>query len=156
MQGRVLAIDYGERRVGLAVSDPLRMLARRLVTIDRAPSDNAGVIRTVLTVCDDLEVATIVVGLPLRTDNRHSDITEAAIAFAEELRQQTLLPVELFDERFTSSLAHHYLKETGGTRRKGKHNKGMVDQVAAEILLQDWLDRARKDAVDTDRIDREP
>lgn len=138
MQQRVLGIDYGTRRVGVAISDPLRLFARRLTTIHRKANDGGALVDQVLELVKQNDVDTIVVGLPSRTDGRESEIKNEASAFAESLQQASSCHVELFDERYTSVLAERVLVETNHKKRK---DKGIVDQVAAEILLQDWLDR---------------
>ncbi len=140
MQQKVLGIDYGTRRVGVALSDPLRLFARRLTTIHRRGDDSDALILKIAALAREHDVDTIVVGLPFRTDGRESEIKNEASAFAALLEQATPCKVELFDERYTSVLAERVLVETNHKKRR---DKGLVDQVAAEILLQDWLDRER-------------
>ncbi len=140
MQKRVLAIDFGMRRVGVALSDPLRLFANRLLTIVRTRDDGVGPVDAIVELCKLHDVDTVIVGFPIRTDGGESDITKAAAAFMEALKQATSHRVELFDERYTSILASRVIIET---RTKKKRDKGLVDRVAAEILLQDWLDRER-------------
>lgn len=138
---RVLGIDFGMRRVGVAISDPLRLFARRLVTLDRQRPGADEPVDEIARLCAEHQADTIVVGLPARTDGRESEMAERASAFAEALRQTTDCRVELYDERYTSVLASRVILET--VSKKKKRDKSLVDRVAAEILLQDWLDRER-------------
>ena len=143
MNKRVLGIDYGTRRVGIAISDPLRLLARRLETVTRRHGDEPGPVDHVAALCREYDVDTIVVGLPLRTDGRESPIADEAVVFAEALRDKTELTVEMFDERYTSQIAGRVIAETGAGKRGKKRDKELVDRLAAEILLQGWLDMQR-------------
>lgn len=139
----MLGIDYGTRRVGIAISDPLRLIARRLETVIRSHGDAPGPVGRVASLCLEHDVDTVIVGLPLRTDGRESPIAEEAIVFADALRDETGLTVELYDERYTSQLAGRVMVETGAGKRGKKRDKELVDQLAAEILLQGWLDTQR-------------
>ena len=143
MKKRVLGIDYGTRRVGIAISDPLRLIARRLETVTRSHDDAPGPVDHVVSLCREHDVDTIVVGLPLRTDGRESPIAEEAVLFADALREKTGLTVEMFDERYTSQLAGRVIVETGAGKRGKKRDKELVDRLAAEILLRGWLDTQR-------------
>ncbi len=137
---RALGIDFGLRRVGLAISDPLRLFARRLKTLDRAGQDDASLAGEIAGICEEYAIDTVVVGLPVRTDGRDSEMAEAATRFAEALSLSLSCKVELYDERYTSLLASRIILETAQNK---KRDKGLVDRVAAEILLQDWLDREK-------------
>lgn len=143
MNKRVLGIDYGKKRVGIAVSDPLRLFARRLDTITRVHGDEPGPVDHIVSLCIENDVDTIVVGLPLRTDGKESTIAEEAIQFADALREKANIQVEMFDERFTSQLASRVIVETGAGKKGKKRDKSLVDKIAAEILLQEWLDAQR-------------
>ena len=140
MHKRVLGIDFGLRRVGVAISDPLRLFARRLMTIERPREDGPGPVGEIARLCWEEDVGTVVVGHPVRTEGRDSDIADLAAAFARALARELPCRVELYDERFTSLLASRVILET---EKKKKRDKGLVDRVAAEILLQDWLDREK-------------
>ena len=126
--GRVLALDYGEARCGVAVSDPTRTLATPLEPILR-PGTRKG-IRRIVTLADELGVETIVVGLPLSLSGRDSAQTAETRAFAERLSGLVSVPVELLDERFTTKLA----AQAGGSSSE--------DSRAAAVLLEDWLVRS--------------
>ena len=130
MTGRVLAIDPGERRVGLAVSDPLGITAQGLDTFDRRGGD---LIAHIEGIAREYEITLIVVGNPLSMSGRDSEGSALARALAEALHTRLSLPVELWDERLSSAEAHRVLK---GSRV----DKGTVDRLAAVIILQGYLD----------------
>lgn len=129
------------RRLGIAISDPLRLFARRLTTLEREREDGPGPVEEVARLCEEHDIGTVVVGHPVRTDGRESEIADLASDFARALASQVRCPVVLYDERYTSILASRIIQET--EKKKKKRDKGLVDRVAAEILLQDWLDRER-------------
>ena len=143
---RVLGIDYGARRVGLAVSDATGLLARPLKTLDRSRlgSDAALVDAVLVAVAEmsseDEPLGAIVVGLPRRLDGSPNDQTPKVEAFVTRLAGRTPLPVVLQDERLTSVEAESRLamKEKDWRRRKQ-----MLDAAAAAVMLQDYLDAHR-------------
>jgi putative Holliday junction resolvase len=143
---RVLGIDYGARRVGLAVSDATGLLARPLKTLDRSRlgSDAALVDAVLVAVAEmsseDEPFGAIVVGLPRRLDGSPNDQTPKVEAFVTRLAGRTSLPVVLQDERLTSVEAESRLamKEKDWRRRKQ-----MLDAAAAAVMLQDYLDAHR-------------
>lgn len=152
---RVLGIDYGARRVGLAVSDATGLLARPLKTLDRSRlgSDAALVDAVLVAVAEmsseDEPFGAIVVGLPRRLDGSPNDQTPKVEAFVTRLAGRTPLPVVLQDERLTSVEAESRLatKEKDWRRRKQ-----MLDAAAAAVMLQDYLDAHRPAPVaDSDR-----
>ena len=128
-------MDWGARRVGLAVSDPTGLIARSLPTLEVRSEDLA--VAAILETCREEEVERIVVGLPLRLDGSHGDAAESAQRFARRLEAKGTLPVELWDERLTSRMAERQGRELG-ERTRGK--KGRVDARAAALLLQSYLD----------------
>jgi len=127
---RILAIDPGERRVGLAVSDPLGITAQGLTTLDLRKGELVAHLRALL---QEYDVGRIVVGNPLSLAGRETEASRLAAALAEELRQELGLPVELWDERLSSAEAERTLR---GTRA----GKGAVDRLAAVLILQGYLD----------------
>ena len=138
---RVLGIDVGERRVGLAVSDPTGTLARPLTTLTVADERDAldRVMETVgRLVAESDGLATIVVGLPTRLDGSSSPVTARVAAFVDGLRRRTTLPVATEDERLSSREAESRLaaREPDWRKRKAK-----LDAAAAAVILQDYLDR---------------
>lgn len=144
---RILAVDWGERRIGLAVSDPTGTIASGLPTLVVKKAAEAA--RLVAAKAAELEVESILVGLPLLLSGERGEAAHAAEVFAEALRGASGLPVALHDERLTSALSQRRIHESGGKRR----DKGAVDQGAAIVLLESWLQKldaqarfAREDA----------
>lgn len=135
---RILAVDYGEKRIGLAVSDELGITASPLMTLTRRSDDET--VRQIAQLASKLRVAQIVVGLPRRTDAQEGEMERKVKAFAEKLRQKVSVPVVLFDERFTTRIAEQVLLEADLSRRKRKQVR---DRLAAVILLQSFLEAQR-------------
>jgi len=138
---RVLAVDLGLRRIGLAVSDPLGLTAQGLPSLARG-ADPVG---QVLRVCREVGATEVVVGLPLRMDGSSGPAAEKARDFAERLRERSGLAVHLWDERLSSVAAERTLIE-GGVRRLDRRRRGLVDRGAAVLILQGFLDRRRTGA----------
>jgi putative holliday junction resolvase len=139
---RVLGIDVGNRRVGLAISDPSRTLARPLTTLTVADASDA--IDRVLDVITRLQaeddgLEAIVVGMPSRLDGSPTDATPHVIAFVNALKTRTMVPVATEGERLTS---HEADERLAATDRSWRRRKPRLDAAAAAIILQDYLDRA--------------
>ena len=132
---RVLGIDYGERRIGLALSDPMGIIAKPLKVIDRKITTDY--ISKILSISKDKNANIIVVGLPLTLRGEYSKQTEVVQRFIEELTQAGKIPVVSVDERLSSIAATKSLHEQGV---KIRHEKGRVDETAAAIILQEYLD----------------
>ena len=132
---RILGIDYGERRIGLALSDPTGIIARPLLTLDQKEDSDWN--STLLAICREQEVGSIVVGYPLNMKGEKSPQTDKVDQFILLLKKITPLPVHTYDERLTSVAAKRELVRQG---IKTGHDKGAVDQTAAALLLQDYLD----------------
>jgi len=134
---RVLGIDVGSVRVGLAVSDETCTLASPFATIPNEP-------RTLWTriarEMEDRLVERVVIGLPRLLDGSEGDAAAAARHFAAELGRRTTTAIELWDERFTTTIAERSLIESGVRR---KRRREVIDSVAAAVLLQSWLDARR-------------
>ncbi len=135
---RILAVDYGEKRIGLAVSDELGITASPLMTLVRRSDEET--VRHIAQLASKLRVAQIVVGLPRRTDAQEGEMERRVKAFAEKLRQAVRVPVVLFDERFTTRIAEQVLLEADLSRRKRKQVR---DRLSAVILLQSFLEAQR-------------
>jgi putative holliday junction resolvase len=135
---RILAIDPGSKRVGLALSDPTATIAQALATISAEPSDTLAM--RLAQIARTNEAARIVVGLPRRLDGSRGPEAMAAQALADAIRKLSGLPVELVDERLTTVAAERALI-AGGMRRDKR--RLAVDGVAATLLLQSHLDRRR-------------
>ncbi|MBK8803639.1 MAG: Holliday junction resolvase RuvX [Fibrobacteres bacterium] len=134
---RWLGIDWGARRIGVALSDLEGLQAFGYTTLDSRDRDPIG---RILAICDDEDVGWIVLGLPLRSDTGEESQTAKAVReFSESLAARTRIPLRFEDERFSSFAAEQDLKAAGW--RPGKDPKGLVDKAAAKVLLQDFLDR---------------
>lgn len=140
MNDRILGIDYGSVRVGLALSDPLGLIATGIGHIYRKNRDMESVAAEIADLCARENVSQIVLGLPGRTDGKTGEKELEVREFAGILAEKTGLTPELFDERFTTVIAHRIMRDTEVKRHK---KRDIVDQVAAEILLSDYLERRR-------------
>lgn len=132
--GRILAIDYGLKRTGLAVSDPLRIIAGALDTV--ATHTLMDYLKQYLSKND---VSTIVVGQPKQSNGEMSESWRAIEPFVNRLRKEfPQTEVVLYDERFTSVLAHRTMLESG-IGRMARRDKALVDRISATIILQDYM-----------------
>lgn len=132
--GRLLAIDYGRKRCGIAVTDSLRIVANGLTTV-RA----CDLLPFLKDYCSKEPVDAIIVGLPRRMDGSPSESTRYIDPFLKHLRREMPdMHVERYDERFTSTLAHRAMID-GGLRRMARRDKELVDEIAATIILNDYL-----------------
>lgn len=138
VMGRILAIDYGKKRTGIAVSDTLQLIANGLTTVPTAE------LMSFLTDYVSREpVERIIVGLPKQMNNEASENAKRIEPFVRTLRKaMPNIPVEYVDERFTSVLAHRAMLE-GGLKKKARQNKALVDEISATIILQDYLESKR-------------
>lgn len=132
---RVMAVDLGSVRTGIAVSDELGMLAQPWKTLPGG--DKA--LEAVVSAIGELKPSRVIVGLPRNMDGTYGPAAEGARSFAEQLKSRVACAVDLWDERLTTVAAQRALQESG---RKARDQRGVVDQVAAQILLQSWLDRS--------------
>ena len=130
-----MAVDLGTVRTGVAVSDELGMLAQPWKTL---PGGEAA-LEAVVSAVAELKPVRVLVGLPRNMDGTYGPAAEGARAFAAQLEPRVPCPVELWDERLTTVSAQRALRESG---RKARDQRGVVDQVAAQFLLQSWLDRS--------------
>lgn len=133
---RILGLDVGNRRIGVAVSDPLGITAQGLETIQR--QNKRKDFEQLARLIGNYEVSEIVVGYPLRLSGVEGAQAEKMQGFAEELRQRFQLPVHLCDERLTSAQANRVLRETDMSIQRRSQ---VVDQMAAVLILQGFLDR---------------
>ena len=132
---RILGLDVGSKRIGLAISDPLGITAQGLETLQR--QNKRLDFAQLEQVIREHRVAEIVIGLPLRMTGGEGIQAEKMQAFAEEIRRRFRLPVHLWDERLTSAQANRLLRETDmSIKRRGE----VVDQMAAVLILQSWMD----------------
>ncbi|HJU24801.1 MAG TPA: Holliday junction resolvase RuvX [Casimicrobiaceae bacterium] len=132
----VLAFDFGTRRIGVAVGNALTRIAHPLATIEAA--DSVARLASIGALIAEWRPARLVVGLPLHADGSEHAMTSKARGFASELSRRFALPVEFEDERHSTEVAREALASQG---RGGRTNRALRDQVAAQIILQAWLDR---------------
>lgn len=133
---RALGIDLGERRIGVAVSDPTGLLASPVEVVQRS-GDRVVDHRTLVALADELGVERIVVGLPLSLDGSIGPAARGVLDEVAELAATTRVPVETYDERLTTVTAERALREQGV---RGRDRRKVVDKAAAAVLLQAWLD----------------
>ncbi|HEV2368503.1 MAG TPA: Holliday junction resolvase RuvX [Acidimicrobiales bacterium] len=133
---RVMGVDLGERRIGLAVSDPTGRLASPAGVVERGADRDQDHARLAAAAAE-LEASSVVVGLPLSLSGAEGPAARRVRAEVDELRHRIGLPVHLHDERLTTVSATRALREGGGRRRR---RRGDVDQAAAAVILQAWLD----------------
>ncbi|MBQ7513849.1 MAG: Holliday junction resolvase RuvX [Prevotella sp.] len=136
--GRILSIDYGKKRTGLAVTDPLQLIAGGLATVD-----SAKLLDWLKDYVGREEVELIVIGEPRQPNGQPSENLARVKQFMATWRKQMpQIPMVGYDERFTSVLAHQAMLD-GGLRKKARQDKALVDEISATIILQDYM-RSRK------------
>lgn len=131
---RIMGLDVGDRRIGVAVSDPLGLTAQPVMTLVR--TNRRQDLKSLQRLIRKYDCAEIVVGNPLYMSGDQSPQAAKAQAFAQMLREETSLPVHLWDERLTTTEAHRHLHAAG---RAGSEHKAVVDQVAAVLILEGYL-----------------
>ena len=132
---RVLGLDVGERRIGVALSDPLGLSAQRLAVLERRGT--AADVEAVQALVGQHGVTSVVVGLPLTLRGAQGTQAKRVSAFAQTLGRRVGIPVHLVDERLTTVQGERALIATGASRRK---RRAVIDQVAAQLILQQFLD----------------
>jgi len=140
--GRVLGLDLGSRRIGVAVSDPGRVIASPDRVLSRS-GDAERDRRAIAAIADEWEARVLVIGLPLSLDGSEGPAAQAARRESEHLAELTGLPVETYDERFTTVTADQQL---AAQNMRGRDRRKVVDKVAAAVILQAWLDRRPQDS----------
>ncbi|MEM7335419.1 MAG: Holliday junction resolvase RuvX [Chloroflexota bacterium] len=136
--GRIMALDLGEKRIGIALSDPLRMIAKADRVIKRrSRKEDYAIYRRII---EESSVTLVLVGLPLLLDGEDSQQTKWVRNYSEQLASEIAVPLELWDEGFSTVEAEEALK-LGGVRRKKLRDR--VDAVAAAVILQSYLDAKR-------------
>jgi putative Holliday junction resolvase len=135
---RILAIDYGRRRIGLAISDPEGKIATPLTTL--ILDDLSRLLNEIKTIIREEDVKKVIIGNPVRDDGKSSELADEISGFSKRLADETGLDIELVDEYYSSKLAEKKFHETG---RKIKSNKNKIDRLAAARMLQEYLDTGR-------------
>ncbi len=134
--GRILSIDYGKKRTGIAVSDQLQIIANGLTTVE-----TSGIFDFLNDYLQREEVSCIVVGLPKQMNNEPSENMKRIEPFVNRLRKlYPQIPVEYWDERFTSKMAQQTMRDAG-LKMKERQNKELVDEISATIILQGYMER---------------
>lgn len=144
---RILAVDYGERRIGLALSDPLQMIASPLPTLKRKRGKRPP-IQAIIDIAQTNDVASLVVGLPLTLDGSESDWTREVRTFGETLSRRSGLPVAFVDERMTSVAAERAVRSLG-LPKKERERKDRIDAAAAVLILQAHLGALQRETQQT-------
>ena len=132
---RILGLDYGSKRIGVALSDPSETIAHPIETI-QVKSDGSH-FKVIKTIADAYQVSKVVVGLPYNMDGSLGNRGEEVIKWGKDLEKVLDLPVIFFDERLSTSEAHELLM---GINVKGRKRKAIVDKIAASIILKGYLD----------------
>lgn len=130
---RILAVDYGRKRIGLAISDPLGVMAHGMETLQRRSLRKD--LTQLCALIREQQVRLLVVGNPLHLDGSPSEMSQEAESFASRLSEQCGVPYRMWDERMTSQEAGHLLRETG----RSVQRDGGVDRLAAQIILDSFL-----------------
>ena len=134
---RTLALDVGDRRIGVALSDPLGILASPLTTIERSTPDTEAAIHAILALAEEYEADEVLVGIPYLMSGRVGAQARITIDFAEALAERTQIPVAHIDERLSSVQADRMLSQSGVSTTR---DKGRTDAAAAAVILQSYLD----------------
>lgn len=135
---RILGLDVGDRRIGVALSDPLGLTAQPVTTVERR--DATADLAAIEALVERHHVELVVVGLPLTMRGEQGPQAKKVVAFTERLRRRLAIPVHLLDERLTTMQGARSLLETGTSRRKRRQ---VIDQVAAQLILQQFLETHR-------------
>lgn len=137
---RFLGMDYGSVRIGLSVSDPLKIIAQGFKTIP----NNDSSLDEIISILAEQNIEKIIIGNPLNLKGEVSTKAEEVNAFVKKLQERTSLEVILLDERFTSVMAQRSIISMGTKKKQRQNNKGKVDEIAAAILLQGYLDSRKR------------
>lgn len=136
MMKRTLGIDYGESRVGVAISDPFGSIALGVCTLQVTGMNDA--VSKVLKICKEKEAEEIVVGMPLNMNGTAGEMAERVVKFIEKLGKKIEIPIITSDERLSSAMVERTLLDADMSRAK---RKGVIDKLAAQVILQGYLDK---------------
>lgn len=154
MNGRIIALDVGEKRIGVAACDPMGIVVRPVGVVQAEPRERA--LAELQRIVHDEEAVTIVVGLPLTLRGEEGPQAKRVLDFVEALKGVLTIPFVMRDERYTSVEAQRIIDERGGKRKKQR--RGEVDEIAATLILQDYLNelalkRPARSPLDDDDLD---
>ncbi len=131
---RILGIDYGDKRIGIAVTDPLRIFVYPLTTL----INDVKIFENIERIIIDYNIETIIIGYPYKDDGSKWQVTENIEKFAEELKNKYTLKIEFYDERYSSEIAKNRVLQSTSKRSK-RREKGIIDRNAAAIILEDYM-----------------
>ena len=133
---RLLSIDYGKKRTGIAVTDPAQIIANGLTTVD-----TQDLLKFLIDYVEREPVERFVVGLPTQPNGQPSENQARVLKFTEKLKKALpQIPIEFYDERFTSVLAHRAIMDSGIGKKRRQNDKGLVDEISACIILQNYME----------------
>ncbi len=138
LEERILAIDFGSKRIGLALSDPLKIFAYPYKTL----SNDEKLIPDLLKIISENKVVKIILGYPLKENGEKSETTKLVEDFNIKLSESTSLPVILRDERYSSSIAQERILQSVKSKKK-RQDKSLIDKTAAAVILQEFLDEEK-------------
>jgi len=133
--GRILGIDYGTKRIGVAMSDPTRLIAQGITTLD----NNIKTVEKLLEIVKREEVVRIIVGMPYTADGGKGKKALEVEEFIQQLKQHTTIEIDTWDESYSSVNAHQAFIDIG-MKKKKRQQKARVDEMAARLMLQEYLD----------------
>ncbi len=133
-EARILAIDYGEKRIGIAITDPLNLFAYPLTTIN----NDSGFMKNLKAVLDQYKVIKILIGNPVKEDGSEARIFSQIIILKNEIETKFNIPIEIVDERYSSEIAKQRIIESVKSKKK-RRDKSLVDKNAAAVILEDYL-----------------
>lgn len=145
---RILGIDYGERRIGLAISDPLGIIAQTLTTLDTKKIKDP--FFEIKNIVKEKKVKKIVVGLPKNMDGTIGEQGKKVLEFAKNLSKEVNIKIDFWDERLSSVESQKILKET---KRKIKQDKKIVDRISASLILQGYLESLKSNSMNPSKKD---
>ena len=134
-EDRLLAIDFGEKRIGIAITDPLKIFAYPLTTIQ----NDSKFWSSFLSIIEEYNIIKIILGYLLKESGEESESSKKVLKFKVELEKRTSAPIELVDERYSSEIAKQNILESVSSKKK-RRDKGLVDKNAASVILQEYLD----------------
>lgn len=136
---RILSIDYGKKRTGIAVTDPSQIIANGLTTVDTTQ-----LMKFIKDYVSKESVERFVIGLPTQPNGQPSENQKRVLIFAEKLKKVIPhIPIDYYDERFTSVLAHQTILDSGISKKRRQNDKGLVDEISACIILQNYMEGKR-------------
>lgn len=140
MDKRVLGIDFGSVNIGIAVSDPLRIIAQSVGTY----ANDGKILDRVAALAEEYDVALVVVGMPFTLRGEKGNKAKEVDAFVDRLKEKLSMDIVTWDERFTSRIAQQTLIQMGTTKKQRRTNKGRIDAMASALILQSFLDQTKR------------